>query len=73
MNEEGEVALMRQKHAAFALGGLKELSSGFVVMDASRAWIIYWACQTFSLLDVDFSHDYEAIIGFVDFLFFTVH
>uniref|UniRef100_M4BJD9 Protein farnesyltransferase subunit beta n=2 Tax=Hyaloperonospora arabidopsidis (strain Emoy2) TaxID=559515 RepID=M4BJD9_HYAAE len=42
---------MREKHVAYLERGLTRLSSGFVSLDASRPWIIYWILHALDLLD----------------------
>uniref|UniRef100_H3HAT3 Protein farnesyltransferase subunit beta n=1 Tax=Phytophthora ramorum TaxID=164328 RepID=H3HAT3_PHYRM len=43
--------LMRENHIAYLKRGLTRLSSGFVALDASRPWIIYWILHALELLD----------------------
>lgn len=45
--------LQRHKHIAFLKNALGTLPSGFVAVDASRPWIIYWALMGLQVLDAD--------------------
>ncbi|KAE9108559.1 hypothetical protein PF010_g11859 [Phytophthora fragariae] len=51
VNTELEPLLMREKHIAYLRRGLTRLSAGFVALDASRPWIIYWVLHALELLD----------------------
>mmetsp|Transcript_21278 Transcript_21278/g.26754 ORF Transcript_21278/g.26754 Transcript_21278/m.26754 type:complete len:457 (-) Transcript_21278:154-1524(-) len=51
MSDEKEIVLMREKHVQFLMDGLNGLSPGFVCLDASRPWILYWIINSLSLLD----------------------
>jgi len=53
-NDAGDV-LEVEKHIRFLELGLHGLPSGFVVLDASRPWIIYWALHSIFLLGSDVS------------------
>eukprot|EP00878_Enallax_costatus_P019839 GHUV01020944.1.p1 GENE.GHUV01020944.1~~GHUV01020944.1.p1 ORF type:complete len:411 (+),score=108.03 GHUV01020944.1:536-1768(+) len=43
--------LLRDRHARYLQGGLGELPSGFISLDASRPWICYWILHGLALLD----------------------
>lgn len=45
--------LLRNDHVGFLRHGLGPLPSGFVAMDASRPWLMYWSLMSFHLLGVD--------------------
>lgn len=45
--------LQRQKHISFLHGCLGQLPAAFVVADASRPWILYWALTGLHLLGED--------------------
>ena len=49
-NEEDEVRLMREKHIAYVLKGLRYLGPGFICLDASRPWLCYWMLHSLDLL-----------------------
>lgn len=44
--------LEREHHIAFLKSGLKELSSSYQCLDASRTWLCYWILHSLDLLDV---------------------
>ena len=43
--------LRREAHAKYAAGGLSLLPGGFVSLDASRPWIVFWIVHSLALLD----------------------
>lgn len=43
--------LLRDRHARYLQGGLGELPSGFISLDASRPWICYWILHGLALLE----------------------
>ena len=45
------LALRRQAHARYAADGLARLPAGFVSLDASRPWIVFWIVHTLALLE----------------------
>ncbi|KAJ3054959.1 hypothetical protein HDU99_007652, partial [Rhizoclosmatium hyalinum] len=45
------IKLSRKLHALFLRKGLVGLSRGFVSLDASKPWILYWILQALDLLD----------------------
>ncbi|KAG5191845.1 terpenoid cyclases/protein prenyltransferase alpha-alpha toroid [Tribonema minus] len=63
LNESGDIVLMRAKHIAYLRKGLKVLPAGFVALDASRPWIIYWITHSLDLLNALRSDDDAAIIA----------
>lgn len=51
INADGKAVLMRAKHQAYLMRGLSGLGPGFVPLDASRPWIVYWILHSLDLLD----------------------
>ena len=43
-----------ESHVRFLVSGLRQLNSGFVTLDASRAWLLYWILHGLSLLGVEY-------------------
>ena len=56
LNSHGIPALHRAKHLKFIRRNLENYASGYQAMDASRAWIVYWALAGLSHLGEDASH-----------------
>lgn len=56
-NSHGVPKLRRAKHINFAKGGVEELPSYFVMLDASRPWIIHWTTASLSMLGVDLAKE----------------
>lgn len=54
-NAHGVPALQRDDHVAYLYDSLEDYPSGFVAMDASRPWMVYWALAGLSLLGEDVS------------------
>lgn len=54
-NAHGVPALQRDDHVAYLYDSLEDYPSGFVAMDASRPWMVYWALAGLSLLEEDVS------------------
>lgn len=52
-NASGVPALQRDDHVAYLYDSLEDYPSGFVAMDASRPWMVYWALAGLSLLGED--------------------
>lgn len=52
-NALGVPALQRDEHVAYLYDSLEDYPAGFVAMDASRPWMIYWALAGLSLLGED--------------------
>ncbi|KAG7166951.1 protein farnesyltransferase subunit beta-like [Homarus americanus] len=65
-NDAKEPVLHRERHIAYLKKGLKHLPEGFVSLDASRPWLVYWAVHALELLDVRLTNDEAA--GIIDFL-----
>ncbi|CEH18799.1 Beta subunit of farnesyltransferase [Ceraceosorus bombacis] len=53
-------SLSKSKHLAFLKKGLQPLPAGYVVFDATRPWLIYWASQASLLLSSPFDADMSA-------------
>eukprot|EP00605_Chrysophyceae_sp_TOSAG23-4_P001626 GSChrysophyteH1.ASY1.ANO1.1786.1 assembled CDS len=53
VSEHGEVCLMKEYHTAFLMSGLQGLRGGFVALDASKPWILYWILHALHLLRAD--------------------
>eukprot|EP00752_Nemacystus_decipiens_P003891 g3573.t2 len=51
INGVGEAVLMRAKHTSYLMRGLNGLGPGFISLDASRPWMIYWILHSLDLLD----------------------
>lgn len=51
LDASGNPRLMREKHVAYLLRGLRSLSPGYVSLDASRPWLCYWILHSLDLLD----------------------
>lgn len=49
-NEHGVPALKRDLHVAYFYDSLEDYPAGFVAMDASRPWMVYWGLAGFSML-----------------------
>lgn len=54
-NEHGVQALQRDPHVEFLCDALEDYPAGFVILDASRPWIMLWALSGLSLLGEDLS------------------
>ncbi|KAL4788267.1 terpenoid cyclases/protein prenyltransferase alpha-alpha toroid [Aspergillus varians] len=55
LNRHGVSPLMRDEHIGYLYDSLEDYPPGFVAMDASRPWMIYWALAGLSLLGEDVS------------------
>ncbi|KAI9931287.1 hypothetical protein ASPWEDRAFT_47477 [Aspergillus wentii DTO 134E9] len=49
-NEHGVPALLRDDHIEYLYDSLEDYPAGFVGIDASRPWMVYWALAGLSLL-----------------------
>ena len=49
--------LRREAHAAYVAGGLPRLPAGFISLDASRPWIVFWIVHSLALLDAPMPPD----------------
>ncbi|RAH85660.1 beta subunit of farnesyltransferase [Aspergillus japonicus CBS 114.51] len=61
-NRFGVPALMRDEHVAYLFDSLEDYPEGFVAMDASRPWLVYWALAALSLLGEDISRVRERVV-----------
>lgn len=61
------LTLQRESHIAYLHRHLKRLPKHFLVLDASRTWLVYWILHSLSLLDAPLpdSPTTEAIISFL--------
>ncbi|XP_035223384.1 protein farnesyltransferase subunit beta-like isoform X1 [Stegodyphus dumicola] len=58
--------LLREKHLQFLKKGLNVLPTTLQVLDASRAWLIYWILHSIQLLDEPITEELKThIIGFL--------
>lgn len=53
LNRHGVSPLLRDEHIGYLYDSLEDYPPGFVAMDASRPWMIYWALAGLSLLGED--------------------
>ncbi len=63
INAENEIRLLRRSHADYLIHNFDELPAGFVSLDASRPWIIYWILHSLYLLGVNTQSFHERIIS----------
>ncbi|RDW81063.1 CAAX farnesyltransferase subunit beta RAM1 [Aspergillus mulundensis] len=63
LNRHGVPALMRDEHIGYLYDSLEDYPPGFVAMDASRPWMIYWALAALSLLGEDLSRHRDRAIS----------
>ena len=63
INEDNELCLMREAHTAFLAGGLEGLRGGFVSLDSSKPWILYWITHALHLLHADPHHLSSRIVS----------
>jgi protein farnesyltransferase subunit beta len=52
-NEHGVPALKRDLHIGYLYDSLEDYPAGFVAMDASRPWMVYWGLAGFAMLGED--------------------
>jgi protein farnesyltransferase subunit beta len=50
INNDKEIRLLKTKHAGYLRSFLENLPGGFVTLDASRGWIVYWIVHALYLL-----------------------
>ncbi|EHY58694.1 CAAX farnesyltransferase (FTase) subunit beta [Exophiala dermatitidis] len=55
-NEFGLPTLQRERHIDFLHEHLQEFPAGFVGLDASRPWMVYWALLSLYMLGEDVAH-----------------
>jgi protein farnesyltransferase subunit beta len=63
VNYNKEIRLLRSLHAIYLTGGLQQLSSGYVSLDASRPWICYWIIHALYLLDREPKYLYSRVVS----------
>ncbi|KAJ5136798.1 hypothetical protein N7448_005352 [Penicillium atrosanguineum] len=61
-NACGVPALQRDDHVAYLYDALEDYPAGFVAMDASRPWMVYWALAGLSLLGEDITRVRQRVI-----------
>ncbi|CAI7659899.1 unnamed protein product [Penicillium crustosum] len=61
-NDHGVPALQRDLHAGFLYDALEDYPEGFVAMDASRPWIVYWALAGLAMLGEETTRFRERVI-----------
>lgn len=59
LNAHGVPALQRDDHVAYLFDALEDYPAGFVAMDSSRPWMVYWALAGLSLLGEDVSRFHD--------------
>ncbi|KAJ5155215.1 hypothetical protein N7492_008018, partial [Penicillium capsulatum] len=62
LNVHGVPALQRDDHVAYLYDALEDYPPGFVAMDSSRPWMVYWALAGLSLLGEDVTGFRERVI-----------
>jgi protein farnesyltransferase subunit beta len=72
-NASGVPALQRDDHVEYLYDSLEDYPAGFVAMDSSRPWMIYWGLAGLTLLGEDISRVHQrCVISFSLFAFFLV-
>ncbi|KAK3381423.1 terpenoid cyclases/protein prenyltransferase alpha-alpha toroid [Podospora didyma] len=61
-NEHGVPRLNKTNHIKFLHRSLEPLPGGFILMDASRPWFLYWSLSAMTMLGEDVSVYKDAII-----------
>ncbi|KAJ5518569.1 hypothetical protein N7453_000991 [Penicillium expansum] len=62
-NDHGVPALQRDLHTGFLYDALEDYPEGFVAMDASRPWILYWALAGLAMLKEETTRFRERVIA----------
>lgn len=62
LNAHGVPALRRDDHLAYLYDALEDYPPGFVAMDSSRPWMVYWALAGLSLLGEDVTRFQERLV-----------
>lgn len=57
--------LRREAHEAYVGQGLSNLPGGYIGLDASRPWLIFWIVHTLTLLEVPMQVPSSAVIAFL--------
>ncbi|KAJ1396126.1 terpenoid cyclases/protein prenyltransferase alpha-alpha toroid, partial [Ochromonadaceae sp. CCMP2298] len=68
VNFSKEIRLLRSMHATYLTSGLQQLSWGFVSLDASRPWIMYWIIHALYLLDREPRYIYPRVISTLKYI-----
>ncbi|CAG8046150.1 unnamed protein product [Penicillium salamii] len=63
LNQHGVPALKRDLHVGYLYDSLEDYPSGFVAMDASRPWMVYWGLAGLAMLGEDTSRFRERVIA----------
>lgn len=53
LDKPQSIELFKEAHVSFVQDALGQYPSGYVVMDASRPWTLYWSLLSLYLLDED--------------------
>lgn len=67
-NEHGVPALKRDLHVTYLYDSLEDYPPGFVAMDASRPWMVYWGLAGFAMLGEDTSQFRERYVRHFNFV-----
>jgi prenyltransferase beta subunit len=63
-SEDGEPLLLREPHKEFLMKAFSGLPGGYVSLDASRTWLVYWTVHSLVLLDEPLPEDVQTrVIG----------
>ncbi|KAJ5129317.1 uncharacterized protein N7515_005356 [Penicillium bovifimosum] len=62
-NEHGVPALQRDEHVSYLYDSLEDYPEGFVAMDASRPWILYWGLAGLAMLGEDTTRFRERVVA----------
>ncbi|CAI7564678.1 unnamed protein product [Penicillium manginii] len=62
-NPCGVPALQRDDHVEYLYDSLEDYPAGFVAMDSSRPWMIYWGLAGLTLLGEDVSRVHQRVIA----------
>jgi hypothetical protein len=77
-NDHGVPALQRDLHISYLYDALEDYPEGFVAMDASRPWIVYWALAGLAMMGEETTRFRERCVQCLhpcflfSFLFFEV-
>ncbi|KAJ6188803.1 hypothetical protein N7519_003711 [Penicillium mononematosum] len=61
-NDHGVPALQRDLHISYLYDALEDYPEGFVAMDASRPWIVYWALAGLAMIGEETTRFRERVI-----------
>ncbi|RYH29319.1 hypothetical protein EON65_08910 [archaeon] len=68
INIDREIRLLKVKHAAYLLNFLESLPGGFISLEASRPWIMYWIVHALYMLDQEPVALYPRIIDTLGYI-----